>query len=113
MNNRWDDSSIRTYYNSHYDVYEQEGESVDLLGYKEAERIEKRLGEIGDREKEIKKAILDMKESKRISEEKKKQEEYYSKVDNLTNLLKDPVIAERMKELKRKIDIKLDWFYHK
>ena len=108
LNNRWDESSIRTCYNSHYDVYYQEGESVDLLGNKEAERIKKRLGEIGDREKEIKAAILDMKDSKRISEEKKKQEEYYSKVDNLTNLLKDPVIAERMKELKRKIDIKLD-----
>ena len=101
LNNRWDDSAIRIFHNSYWDVDYEEGESKDTLGEDQANKIESRLHIIGNRKKELKKAISNMKESKRAADEKEKQEEYYSKVDNLSNLLKDPVIAKRVEELKR------------
>lgn len=101
IRNRWDNSTVHKVYNSYWDTEFEEGEPRDLLGEDQANRIQNRLYAIGDRERELREAISTMRESKRAADEKKKQEEYYSKVDNLNNLLSDPIIAKRIVEIKR------------
>ena len=98
---RWDNSTVHKYYSSYWDTEFEEGEPRDLLGEEQASKIQNRLYAIGDRERELREAISTARKSKELADERKKQEEYYSKVDNLSSLLSDPIIAKRIEEIKK------------